>query len=373
MKLTVRWVALGCVFFSILMLHAEARVISEMGNIIQEYAENPDVPTYGLLEDIYKLHRFYGGVLEVDELNALSLYSVRFLYDRESPWVYRADIDYVLSNLRKNVNMDFIAFAPSDFADAKRFIENNMKSGDPLILIGAGSRIIFGCDEDKVFLEKTEHDGVDTLGWKVLEGILEDCVQKGFNPSFLKMTGPGPCSAEEKEKIFSRDVVKRFVKSLIDEFEREHVKISGKDVLCGKKAYLAYIADLEDPSKKWDEQAPDGETIGLAWFGYSVYPQWTSIKGTISYLTEVYDRLDGEAKRVLEKAILKLETALVNWQDWDMVMGLYWNGRDKADERFNTVLSCYDIRQKGASCIKAFLLNYENAVHYLRNFSKFLE
>ena len=344
--------------FGALLFGADGKImIGEMEKIIKDYAENPGVPRYDFLVDIYKLHRFYRGVLEVGEINALSLYSSLFLYKRSDPGVYRSDVDYLLDNLRENAAMDFETVAPRDVDEVLRFAVENVKEGNPILLISDKSEIVYGIEGNTLLGESGSRLGPDRLEEMLSNGDLH----------LLKMKVPGPIDEATRKEIFSRDIALRVLRKIVGNFERNSISLNDRSVVCGKRAYEAFIADLKNPAVSW----ADGPSY--RWLGPSLEPQWTSLQGTIVYLTELYDQVKGDEKKILEKAILRFESAMGNWRFWDEVVNISWGDSLKVSQDVRDFSANMERRKKGASCVHTVLLRYEEGIEQLKKFLEKVE
>jgi len=338
-----------------LLFGADGKIrLTEMENIIGDYAENPGVPRYDFLVDIYKLHRFYGGVLEVSEINALSLYPSLFLYDRTDPGVYRGDIGYLLDNLRENAGMEFETFVPQSVDDLIGFVRRNLSKGDPVILVAGSCDVIFGLNGETLLTE--DHGEMNRTD---LDALLSK-----ENVKLLGMKAPGPIDESTKRQIFARDVALRVLREMVNNFEREAFAIGQKTVKCGKRAYESFIEDLENPSISWRA----GKSQTYKWLGPSLEPQWTGLQGTIVYLTELYDQVEGDEKKILERAILNFESAMGNWRFWNEVVDISWSDSGVVEQAVREFSSNMEKRKKGASCVRTALLRYEEGIGQLKEF-----
>ena len=224
----------------------------------------------------------------VSELNALSGYSTRFLYNYDFPEVYNCSVNFIVSNLKKSAGVEFSVSEENDL--------NN-----PPFIVYPQNLLVY----DVSGATLNAYKGVFTRSVKA--GKLKNFkVIRLLNTEF------------NRKSIYSKKALVQFAELLKKEFYTERQTVCGHTVFSGKKAIREFAEALRDPAVSF--LAENGNACSL-WLGSAVYPQWSALNGTIVYLLGLHHFLERKVQDEMSKAIKHFEDALMFWKEFDRLVG----------------------------------------------------
>ncbi len=244
---------------------------------------------YDFLIELYALLKLSGAKILLSELNALSGYSLRFVYSADGFHLHNKSISYIAENLKKFPGLELVSVPNNEF-------------GDPPFIVYPENLLIFDIKGDKVsFYRHVFYE----------EDSIRNVLKNGTVIFKVKQMLP-----LERKSLYSKEKFADFADLMEKEFFGGYAELNGKTVSSGKNAYERFINDLRDQSVSFiNENAPEEVPFFL------LYPQWTAINGTVAYLLGVHHFLNKKAQKEMQNAVRHFEDALLFWREWDRAIG----------------------------------------------------
>lgn len=224
----------------------------------------------------------------VSELNALSGYSTRFLYNYDFPEVYNCSVNFIVSNLKK--------FAGVEFSVSE---ENNLNN--PPFIIYPQNLLVYD---------------VSGATLNACKGVFTRSVKAGKLKNFkvIRLLN----TEFNRKSIYSKKALVQFAELLKKEFYTERQTVCGHTVFSGKKAIREFAEALRDPAVSFLTENRNTHSL---WLGSAVYSQWSALNGTIVYLLGLHHFLERKVQDEMSKAIRHFEDALMFWKEFDRLVG----------------------------------------------------
>ena len=224
----------------------------------------------------------------VSELNALSGYSTRFLYNYDFPQVYNCSVNFIISNLKKFAGIEFSVSEENDL--------NN-----PPFIVYPQNLLVY--DVSGVTL--SAYKGVFARSAKADE-LADFKIIRLLNTEF------------DRKSIYSKKALVQFAELLKKEFYTERQTVCGHTVFSGKKAIREFAEALRDPVVSFLTENRNTHSL---WLGSAVYSQLSALNGTIIYLLGLHHFLERKVPDEMPKAIKHFEDALMFWKEFDRLIG----------------------------------------------------
>jgi hypothetical protein len=267
--------------------------LEEISNSIRG---NERLCEYSLLAQFYKILSFYGFPVLIQELNVMSGFSLRFLYQFDFQNAYNEDLNFMRDNLLNNIGVELSIVESTNLEE---FVTDRIRKGIPLIL-----------HPENILVYKVEPEGFYFFRNFFIESAsLNEIMAKNNKAILIKKP-----ESFKRENIYDVKMFIDIFKQLSKNFNGESLIINGREVFQGEKAYVEFIRDLRDEKKEFNG-------IHREWFNIPAYEQWTSVYGLISYFLGVYHFLDRKKQKEGIKIIRNLEDLSMYWREWGRIVG----------------------------------------------------
>jgi len=225
----------------------------------------------------------------ISELNALSGYSTRFLYDYDFPQIYNCSLDFIVSNLKEFAGIEFSVSEERDF-------------GSPPFIIYPQNLLVYEANDATL----SAYNGVFARSVSINE-LNDFKVIRFLNTQF------------DRKSIYSKKALLQFAHLLKEEFYTEKRSVCNRSVFSGKRALREFIEALRDPAISFYNK---DKGLHSLWFSSAVYPQWSALNGTIVYLLGLHHFLERKIQDEMSRAIRHFEDALMFWKEFDRLVGI---------------------------------------------------
>ncbi len=248
---------------------------------------------YDFLLYLYAILKSEGFPVLLTELNAMSGYSLRFLYDYKIPFVFNGSIDYIKSNIKIFLGVDIIVDRLRAAADLPKepFI---LYPQNLLIAKVEKGRALF---YRSVFCEEKD---------------IEELLAKN---SFVVTVDYA--KIPDRKGFYGRENFLRFVNLMKKEFLNLETEIMRNNVSSGKMAYKEFAGNLRN--QEFSFSMEDGTVH--PYLSSAVYPQWTALNGNVSYLLGIHHFLNEKAQKEMIRAVKHFEDVLLFWRQWERNVG----------------------------------------------------
>ncbi len=250
---------------------------------------------YEFLIALFTLLKLNGVPVLLQELNALSGYSMRFLYNYDLPYVYNLETEYILQNLKNNLGIEFYSFTVDSYKTVIELLQNY----DSLVMYPGN------------FLLSKLSSGEIRIVRSYFENDFSETFQGTFNGTALSFKNS---TLKERREIYKYSHFLEIVRNIIENFNLKITTVEGKEVSSGENAFEQFISDLRNPEK-------DFQGKSRLWLGEAFRSQWTSIYGFLSYFLGVYHFLDSGVQDSSLEVVKSIEDAILHLKDFNRVIG----------------------------------------------------
>ncbi|GEM_PF-2313976 len=263
--------------------------IEKIGPVFENLKNKGIKCRYDFLIELYALLKLNGAKILLSELNALSGYSLRFVYSTDGFHLHNKSISYIAENLKTFLGLELVSVSNNEF-------------GNPPFIVYPENLLIFDIKEDKASFYRNvfyEEDNIRSV------------LKNGAVVFKVKQMLPF-----DRKLLYNKEKFANFADLMEKEFFKEYAEVGEETVPSGKNAYERFINDLRDQSVSFvNENAPEEVPF------FSLYPQWTAINGTLAYLLGVHHFLNKKAQKEMQNAVRHFEDALLFWREWERAIG----------------------------------------------------
>lgn len=249
---------------------------------------------YDFLIALFLMMRLNSSQILLSELNVLSGFSLRFLYNYEHPEVYNMQLEYLTKNLKHFLNAK-LSLIPISSRESFFEVLDNYKM---LILYPYNTLFV----KEGSIIKKIQSYFADEFSFENSENI---------EGTGVVLIDPG---LKERDYFYSKEVYEGALKIALANFLQESISLGNVSVYIGKKAFEEFSNDLKDEEK-------DFQGNSRAWLGNSSQFQWSSLYGLSSYFLGVYHFLKMEVQEKANGIIRGFEDAVIFLREFNRVAG----------------------------------------------------
>jgi hypothetical protein len=303
--------------------------IEKVERIFSELREKGIKCEYDLLMHIYVILKLQNFPVLITELNALSGYSARFLYDYENPLLYNESVEYIANNLKNFLGIN-VRIADKDeqpFSYPFEIYPENL--------------LVAKVKQGNVFFYRNVF---------VEESNLDELLDKNLHLIHIRFS-----KIPERKKFYNISNFIKFTEIMESEFLAQDVVLHGRKISSGKAAYEKFVRDLRNSAISFSTEGGASHP----YLSYAIYPQWTAINGSISYLLGIHHFLNKKAQKEMNFAIHSMEEVLLFWREWERNVGR------KAFLPPGKPISMRN-RRRAANALEKAVKTYYNGIEYLK-------
>lgn len=250
---------------------------------------------YEFLIALFALLKLNGIPVLLQEVNALSGYSMRFLYSYDLPDVYNLETEYILRNLKNNLGVEFY----SSTVDSYKTLIELLQKHDSLVMY-PGNFLLSKLSSGEL---------------RIARSYFEDDFSQSFQGTFTgKALFFKSSNLKDRGEIYEYSHFLKIVGNILENFNSKSAIVEGKEVFSGENAFEQFISDLRNPEK-------DFQGKSRLWLGEAFRSQWTSIYGFLSYFLGIYHFLDSGVQDSSIDIVKSIEDAILHLKDFNRVIG----------------------------------------------------
>jgi len=253
------------------------KMLKEINNTLKE-TEN--LCEYDFLIQLEKILLLNGAEILLGELNTLSGYSLRLLYDYNNPFIFNESIPFISNNLLSFLNIDLRVYDISswDLASSKLpfilYPEN-------ILVFSISKRIVS-------YYRMFEEESID----------IEEVIKKN-----IKIVTLEELPALSRTDFYKKEVFRDLSLMLVSEFKT-----------LGISSYEDFAIDLRNEEKRFSG-------LSHLWFNRASYSQWTALFGLRSYILGQFYFLRHAEQEILKETINGVEDSILYWKEWGRSVG----------------------------------------------------
>ncbi|MGB9694588.1 MAG: hypothetical protein ACP5SB_02510 [Caldisericaceae bacterium] len=236
---------------------------------------------YDFLVQLEKMLLLNGTEILLGELNMISGYASRFIYDYSNPLIFNESIPFIKENLSHLLGIKITTLNLDSF---------DFNSYKLPFIIYPENLLIFAIDERGVSkyhrMFEEESDDIQALVKKNLMVI-------NFE-SHLTL---------KRADIYKKNIFEELLVMIVSDFKKFAVS-----------SYEDFAVDLRSEKKSF---------LGLShlWLNKASYSQWTALYGLRSYFLGQFHFAKRGQQEVLRETISGIEDALLYWKEWGRSIG----------------------------------------------------
>ena len=303
--------------------------IEKVERIFSELREKGIKCEYDFLVHIYAILKLQNFPVLITELNALSGYSVRFLYDYENPLLYNESVEYIANNLENflGINVRIAGKNEQPFSYPFEIYPENI--------------LVAKVEQGNAFFYRNVFAG---------ESNLDELLDKNSHLIHVRFL-----EIPERKSFYDISNFVKFTEIMESEFLAQDVVLHGRKASSGKAAYEKFVRDLRNSAIPFSTKGGASHP----YLSYAIYPQWTAINGIIAYLLGIHHFLNKKAQKEMNFAIHSMEEVMLFWKEWERNVGR------KAFLPPGKPIPMKN-RRRAANALEKAARAYYNSIEYLR-------